>query len=206
MTIIQPIIEVPLPGQLLEPVHRIDIVDWQGLAQLYLEAPTTPIGVDHDVAHATWREAAHWFGRQAQSLQASGLKVSEVDDPEPYPTSAEQLVDIDQGRYSVSTRFCEEHPFWAPEENVNYRICHDVLGHWGARSSFDRFGEVAAFRSQATHTPKRIWDVLFCETIAQLAPAIVDHQFGEQKAVLVFGENNVYRKATANLFTACAWD
>lgn len=159
-----------------------------------------------DVIHATRRDApvdsqaaSAWRSLAADSVErAAGVRllldVLEVEDPEPYPDAESMVEDIDAGCFRVS-RANSEHPVWSVDENVAFRIVHDVLGHyaasvrlmgWDARArrqvaGFDWAGENAACAAHArllTGAAQR--QALFTECLAQTAYAIDRGGFGPQ--------------------------
>lgn len=177
----------------------------QPIADAYAAAPVIESAVYIDDVCAApstrgWMELAADVEERAAGIRLL-LNVSETDDPEPYLDAAAMCEDIGQGRFLVS-RAHSEHPIWTAEENVAFRIVHDVLGHYAASvalgygagwmaeyepnvvAGFDWEGENAACAAHARllRTPaERI--ALFTECIAQTAYAIAFGGFGPQKVV-----------------------
>lgn len=155
-----------------------------------------------------WRDLAHDSVDRAAGIRLL-LAVGETDDPEPYAgtfAAAEMCDDIARGHFIVS-RANSEHPVWSVEQNVAFRIVHDVLGHYAATvgtlqrrdpaappilgewetdesrvAGFDWEGEN---RACAAHMPLLPTEgarvALFTECIAQTGYAIDRGEFGPQK-------------------------
>ncbi len=162
---------------------------------------------------------AGWFALADDSAdRAAGIRlllnVQETADAEPYLDAVAMVADIASGRFLVSTAHCE-HPIWTPAENVNFRIVHDVLGHYAASMSiigcgrigaspefvagFDWAGENRACRRHFSLLPTRdARKALFTECIAQTGYAIANDGFGEQ----VIGFADHYPQADDPAFTA----
>ena len=77
-----------------------------------------------------------------------GIKVDVVEQ-DPYKNGSEMMADLEQnGHIAVlSTAVTGGHPFFTNEENDMFRAVHDVFGHAGAGTNFDRNGEEASFVS-----------------------------------------------------------
>lgn len=77
-----------------------------------------------------------------------GIKVDVVEQ-DPYKNGSEMMADLEQnGHIAVlSTAATGGHPFFSNEENDMFRAVHDVFGHAGAGTNFDRNGEEASFIS-----------------------------------------------------------
>src|SRR5215831_4287517 len=67
---------------------------------------------------------------------------------EPYPTAAAMNADIRAGRMLVSTLH-SEHPVWTPEQNLKFRVVHDVDAHYTHNLPFSLEGERQAYLAQA---------------------------------------------------------
>ena len=77
-----------------------------------------------------------------------GIKVDVVEQ-DPYRNGSEMMADLENnGHIAVlSTASTGGHPFFTNEENDMFRAVHDVFGHAGAGTNFDRNGEEASFVS-----------------------------------------------------------
>lgn len=130
-----------------------------------------------------WQELAAINAAQAAALR-SAFTVIVHDDLDPYETAEQMHADIDNGIYQV-TSLHSHHPVWTPQQNVDFRIVHDLMGHGVANSDFSLKGEVQAYQAQCKVVPVHLWPVLFTEIIAQASYANTHHLFGEQKVGLV---------------------
>ncbi len=114
--------------------------------------------------------------------------IREVADAEPYKTAADMFAAIECNRFKVSNLFCE-HPLWTPAENINFRIVHDILGHWGDKgdnkSAFSWKGEQRSYQSQCRVHSKQAQRALFTEIVGQTACYSLTGEFPDQKAILL---------------------
>ncbi len=114
--------------------------------------------------------------------------VTEVANGEPYENACDMFVALNAGQFEVSNLFCE-HPIWTPEENVNFRITHDVYGHFGSSGTnlapFSWEGEQNAYLSQCIYHSRLAQEALFTEVIGQTACFSLTREFPEQKAILL---------------------
>ncbi len=168
----------------------VKATDLQAIGHEYLsphEAPDAAIVAD-------WKAFANWTTIRARQI-SSRLYIELTDNPEPYATAEEQAEDIASGHFTVSTAN-SEHPIWSVQQNVNFRIWHDVEGHTGWVDGapvagapvygFDRAGEVAAYNRSVETLPYNLKPVLFVESMGQLGGLIVSGTFPSQ---------NCYRSA-----------
>lgn len=160
-------------------------------------AATPPWAPPRGIVRA-WQSLADNSDDRAAGIRLL-LNIHETDDPEPYPDAATMCADIAGGAFVVS-RAHSEHPIWTLRQNVNFRIVHDVLGHYAATVSMRRIGEFSGARdfpevagfdwagenlACAAHgallyTPDQRM-ALFCECIAQTAYAIDRGGFTDQR-------------------------
>lgn len=105
--------------------------------------------------------------KQAAVIQ-SWLRVDITDDPEPCKDAASMFADIYAGRVTIS-RAHSNHPLWSVDDNVNFRLCHDVLGHFRAGADFSWEGENLACSFHASVLSPLANRALFTECIAQVA-------------------------------------
>ena len=148
------------------------------LARQYDKAPVEP----SRRARALWTKAGEYFVARAETL-GERFDIWRWETGQPYDNGAEQLADLDKGRFIVTAEH-SEHPIWDVDTNVAFRICHDIDGHYAARSGFDLLGEVEAYTCQTLITPAVFEPVLWSESILQLASTLVNGSFPVQKAVL----------------------
>lgn len=119
------------------------------------------------------------------------LAVRVSDESEPYATAKEMFESIDSGLYVVS-RANSQHPLWTPEQNVMFRVVHDILGHYNARAGFSWRGEVDAYMAQRGQHSSLAQSALFTEIIGQTAYFSVHKAFPDQKAFIYPGEYQNY--------------
>lgn len=98
--------------------NQIDVI-----AQAYANAPV----YDPNAAPA-WRALAEDSTRRAATIKEQ-LQVEVVTDPEPYATPQEMCEDVHKNKHFFVSSSNSQHPVWTVEENVDFRIVHDVLGH-----------------------------------------------------------------------------
>lgn len=136
-----------------------------------------------------WEALADDSQWRAQKIQRE-LDVQVTDDPEPYPDAVTMVNDIDSGHFVVSRANCD-HPVWSVNENISFRIVHDVLGHGGATSDtfgvagFDWHGENRACAVHFPLLPVVARHALFVECVAQTGYACARGEFGPQKVGLI---------------------
>lgn len=151
-------------------------------------------------AHAAWDElAADSAQRAAQIRQQYNYSVT--DDPEPYPDAQAMFDDMGRGNFVVS-RAHSEHPIWTPEQNVDFRTVHDVLGHGQSGADFSWEGENKACGAHSPLLSPAAQRALFTECIAQTAYANHYGGFGPQKTAFL-DEHSGLRGAAAGDGTLC---
>lgn len=156
--------------------HWIDQL--QPIAEAYAKAP-----IYDPKAAGAFKALADDSEKRANVLREQ-LHIEEVNDPEPYPHAQAQADDIHKRRhYTVSTAN-SEHPIWTPEQNVNFRICHDVLGHAVSGGDFGWEGENRACQAHFPLLSAEAQKALFSECISQTAYASHYRSFGPQKVAL----------------------
>lgn len=140
---------------------------------------------------SAWEALADDSQWRAQKIARDVLKVDVTDDPEPYPDAVAMVNDIARGHFVVSRANCD-HPIWSVNENISFRIVHDVLGHhaasipnpvvgWDAVAGFDWAGENRACSVHFPLLPAVARPALFTECIAQTGYACAKGEFGPQK-------------------------
>lgn len=128
-----------------------------------------------------WEKLAKESEELADSLRKL-YKVTIVDQAEPYHTAADMFADLDKRIFKVSGVNCE-HPIFTREQNIDWRISHDILGHYRAKAGFSWRGEVASFEAQADWYSADAVVALKCEILGQTASRSVNGTFPEQKLV-----------------------
>lgn len=135
-----------------------------------------------------WMNAGKWFVSEADKIKET-IDVSVVGVSDPYVDHISQSRDIDSGIFSVSGENCE-HPVWTPEQNISFRIWHDVIGHHESSAGFDMMGEIGVLGYSLQHSPYAFREVLMVESLGQLSFAHINNGFGDQKC---FGSNDIER-------------
>lgn len=152
------------------------------IANAYARAP------EYDSsAVPAWQALAALCVQQSRGLRAR-FRIVEVDDPMPYPTAGAMFIALASGELNVS-RANSAHPVWTVQENVAFRICHDIHGHYAAW----RLGLVADFSWQGEYSAAT-------QQERDLPPALVRSAFltealGQAAYALEFGEFGVHKVA-----------
>lgn len=144
---------------------------------LWLSNPDDVSGMGAYV-RSLWADFARWNVATANALRTI-LDVL-VDHDDPYLNADAQSADIRRGTFWVSCAN-SEHPVWSPDENVAFRIVHDILGHHASGNGFDRVGECETFVHSLAIVPPAFHPCLFVESIAQLAVLVYSGEFPAQK-------------------------
>lgn len=148
------------------------------IAEAYAKAP-----VYDPKAAAAFKELADDSVRRAEALKQQ-LHIEVVDDPEPYANAKEMADDIHQKRHFFVSRANSEHPLWSVDQNVAFRIVHDVMGHAVSGGDFGWQGENLACAAHFPLLTPTAQQALFTECIAQTAYAAYYRSFGPQKVAL----------------------
>lgn len=154
------------------------------IARAYNRAPALDTS-----AMPLWREVIDLVWRQATELRAR-LLVIETTKQMPYTNAEAMFHAIDSGVIRISTANCD-HPVWTPQENVAFRLTHDVLGHYSAArnglvADFSWEGEVNACRDHQRHFSRGLCRrALFTEVIGQAAYALTYGEFSVQKVAFL---------------------
>lgn len=156
--------------------------DWsdqlQPIAEAYAKAP-----VYDPKAAAAYKALADDSTRRAEVLR-NQLHIEEVNDPEPYPHAQAMADDIHKRQHFTVSTANSEHPLWTPEQNTNFRIVHDVLGHGVSGGDFGWEGENKACAAHFPLLSAEAQKALFTECIAQTAYGAHYRHFGPQKVAL----------------------
>lgn len=104
---------------------------------------------------------------------------------QPYATAAEMNAAIATGSFKVTTDY-SEHPVWTVEENVQFRVVHDYLGHFKTGYDFSLYGEQRAYAEHAKQIENPLArKALRVEVYGQAAAALAhDGEFQVQKVFL----------------------
>lgn len=156
--------------------------DWsdqlQPIAEAYAKAP-----VYDPKAAAAFKELADDSMRRAEVLR-NQLHIEETNDPEPYPHAQAMADDIHKRQHFIVSKANNEHPLWTPEQNVAFRIVHDILGYAVSGGDFGWEGENKACAAHFPLLSAEAQKALFTECIAQTAYGAHYRHFGPQKVAL----------------------
>jgi len=160
------------------------------IAREYLHAPTYTLeAVPAFKALASECASLRRMIEQQVETRHDNVKVIEVTESEPYSNVQAMFIDIKAGNFKVSN-LNSVHPQWTIAENIDFRVVHDVLGHYGAQTGFSWKGELAAYKSQRRwHSPLAV-EALYTEIVGQTACYSVDRVFPEQKVILLGGRHD----------------
>src|SRR5580698_9859990 len=131
---------------------------------------------DYQLANQAWDRLGFESRTLANAIRDI-IRVEEIAEAEPYPNSDSMCYSISDGLLYVSNLNCD-HPLWTVGENIDFRIVHDVLGHYPAWAAFDWDGEIRACLNHARHLSELAQRALFTECIAQVAYKCVYGEFG----------------------------
>jgi hypothetical protein len=129
----------------------------QALAEEYAQAP-----VYEGKVAGYWKELAEDSRHRADVIRQQ-VQVEVTDEPEPYASAQEMLDDIHQKQNFLVSRANSSHPVWSIEDNVNFRIVHDVMGHGVSGGNFDWVGELKACAAHAPLLSPTAQVALLCE-------------------------------------------
>lgn len=153
--------------------HFVDRVD--DIGQAYSKLPAFD-----PKAVPAWKALAAESKIQADAIRRQ-IKVEVVDDPEPYPNAQAMCEDVHKNKHFYVSRANSEHPLWSQEDNINFRIVHDVLGHCQSGGDFTWHGENLACGTHFPLVSPLAREALMTECLGQTGYANVYHGFGPQK-------------------------
>lgn len=148
------------------------------IAEAYSKAP-----VYDPKAAGCFQELAQDSVRRAEVLKQQ-LHIEVVNEPEPYPSAQAMADDIHKNRHFLVSRANCQHPVWSVEQNIAFRIVHDVLGHAVSGGDFGWQGENLACAAHFPLLTPTAQQALFTECIGQTAYAAYYRSFGPQKVAL----------------------
>jgi hypothetical protein len=157
----------------------------QGIAERYQALP-----VFSPDASLAWKELAEMSRGRSETLRRK-YEVFEVDTEQPYDSAGEMFRHLAKYKFRV-TRANSDHPVWSVEDNVAFRICHDIDGHYaahraGATGDFSFEGELNAARWHERTIPSGwVRLALLTEVVGQAAYALHYGHFGLQKVAFLF--------------------
>jgi hypothetical protein len=139
-----------------------------------------------ELAAQAWKALAADSAQKANAIREQ-YNVSVTDEAEPYENAEQMFEDLNQGNFVVS-RANSEHPIWTPDENVDFRIVHDVLGHYPTGGDFSWHGENDACSAHAMKlADPEARKALMTECLGQTGSAIRNGAFGDQKVGFLEG-------------------
>jgi len=157
--------------------HFIDQVE--PIAQAYSKLPAFD---EKAVPH--WKALAAESKIQADAIRKQ-IQVEVVDDPEPYPNAQAMCEDVHKNKHFLVSRANCEHPIWSQDDNINFRIVHDVLGHCQSGGDFTWHGENLACGVHFPLVSPEAREALMTECLGQTGYANHFHGFGPQKVGLM---------------------
>jgi hypothetical protein len=152
---------------------------WQEIADAYNTRPL----VDES-ALSSWQSLARDSRRWADRVRRR-LDVIVVDNAEPYDSRSDMCADIETHKRFLVSRVNCEHPVWTPEENIAFRIVHDVLGHCRSGGEFSWTGENLAFAHHALTVRAVSLCALFTEVVGQTAVYKTERTHAVQKVAIL---------------------
>jgi len=109
------------------------------------------------------------------------ISIKTTGNPEPYKNIQALIDDVQKRRKLVVSEANAEHPAWTPEQVVNFRICHDILGYVAAGADWSWQGANLAFAAHAPLLSATAQEALFCEALAKIAYSTYYQGYGQQK-------------------------
>lgn len=101
---------------------------------------------------------------------------------------------VNHRRLEVSTLHCV-HPLWTPEENCEFRVAHDILGHVLRPYPFSLAGEYLAFHEHMRHTDPAARQAVFTEVCVYASIRYTVGEYPEvQRAVAFPGYLEAYER------------
>ena len=133
---------LPEPGDLSQ--RRAPCAEGVAIAAAYEAAPDAS---NSPFVRAAYRQLAEQTRAMFEfTTRTLGITVTYTDESEPYATGAEQAEDLRIHRRIVTeSGLGGDHTLLTREEYDHFRTVHDVYGHAGIGSGFDRHGEYQAF-------------------------------------------------------------
>jgi len=152
----------------------------ESIAQAYAKAPAYD-----PAAVGAWHELANDCASRADALKQQ-LRVEYTHDPTPYSSPQDLWKDVEhKKRIQVSTAGSDNHPVWSPDQVLNYRLVHDVLGHAAAGGDFGWTGENLATAAHMPYLSPSAQAALFTEAIGNSAHKTYHRGWGPPKIVFL---------------------
>jgi DNA invertase Pin-like site-specific DNA recombinase len=137
-------------------------------------------------AEYAWKQLAEESKEHADYIRQH-LNVTETDNPEPYDTSEDMIRDIRNNRNFVVSTANADHPIWTPQDNINFRIVHDVFGHAATEGDFGWHGENDACSTHFALSSPHAQKALATECLGQTGYAIDRGGFTDQRVGFIPG-------------------
>jgi hypothetical protein len=134
--------------------ERADLDEANRAATFYEGAPDASADPEVQAAYADFVQQSEemWsFLTRPESEGGMGIRVEFTDQPDPYATAEAQRDDIENnGHLWIERGLGGEHSATVSDEEYDrFRAVHDVFGHAGIGSGFDRHGEYQAWLAHA---------------------------------------------------------
>ena len=138
----------PLPDDLIDT--PVDLEEADDVARFFENAPDMSADPDVRAAYEDFKaqSAEQWdFMTRPESEGGMGITVDFTDQVDPYATAEEQRNDLEQNHHlTIQSGLGGDHSgTMTQEEYDRFRAVHDVFGHAGIGSGFDRHGEYEAW-------------------------------------------------------------
>ncbi len=138
----------PLPDDLIDT--PVDLEEADEVARFFENAPDMSADPDVRAAYEDFKaqSAEQWdFMTRPESEGGMGITVDFTDEVDPYATAEEQRNDLEQNHHlTIQSGLGGDHSgTMTQEEYDRFRAVHDVFGHAGIGSGFDRHGEYEAW-------------------------------------------------------------
>ena len=138
----------PLPDNLIDT--PVDLEEADDVARFFEGAPDMSDDPDVRAAYEDFKaqSAEQWdFMTRPESEGGMGITVDFTDQVDPYATAEEQRNDLEQNHHlTIQSGLGGDHSgTMTQEEYDRFRAVHDVFGHAGIGSGFDRHGEYEAW-------------------------------------------------------------
>jgi hypothetical protein len=137
-------------------------------------------------AEYAWKQLAEESKEHADYIKQH-LNVTETEDPEPYDTSEDMIRDIRNNRNFIVSTANADHPIWTPQDNINFRIVHDVFGHAATEGDFGWHGENDACSTHFALSSPHAQKALATECLGQTGYAIDRGGFTDQRVGFIPG-------------------
>ncbi len=138
----------PLPDDLIDT--PVDLEEADEVARFFENAPDMSADPDVRAAYEDFKaqSAEQWdFMTRPESEGGMGITVDFTDEVDPYATAEEQRNDLEQNHHlTIQSGLGGDHSgTMTQDEYDRFRAVHDVFGHAGIGSGFDRHGEYEAW-------------------------------------------------------------